>query len=606
MKKLTVWTLLLFLLFSVHALTNLYWINLNNAPLPWDSANHLFISISVLEKIKSLDFLEVLKVSNYYPILVHTISALILLFTGVSIKIGQFLGTIYFIFTLLIIYLYLKNISNSFIAFFSTLFVSLSPIFFNQSRQLMLDIPSVGFLFLSLYFFQKSQCLKKLKPTLYFFIAAGCLGMTKWTGLIYLSVPAFLTLVNFYRQKSKIVQLKNAFLGMIVFGLVTLPWYLSNLNDLLYLGKIYSVDHSNPDGKNIWQLENFRDYLNIFIRDQVTPIPALVFLVCLPIYLFIKNKFKWFVISMILVNYLIFSLLGNKDSRFTMHLLVFVFFIVLAVLDLLIKRMKTVGILMLSFLSIFMISYFLVLSFRPSFFTNFKYPINIPILGRFNVIEDNNLLSKKVDLNTWSMDQVIEDLKSFNLTAKNNRVLVVSEWEHFNPSNLRTYGYVSGLTNLNVVTADIVFLKERYNDNQFPIQAEMVKFLKENDYILIVENDLGSPILLNGKALNQIKTYVYSDKQTLCRDFVLGISPPGQSCLVKDGEVLISSSDILIDRKPVPAGIKEIKGYAEVYCQWGCSFGVAKSPQMEKQLQLQFVKTYILPNKEKLNLFRII
>ena len=50
-------------LLSVHFLINLYWIVLNDAPLPWDPANHIYLSFETFNKLKEFDISRLVKVS---------------------------------------------------------------------------------------------------------------------------------------------------------------------------------------------------------------------------------------------------------------------------------------------------------------------------------------------------------------------------------------------------------------------------------------------------------------------------------------------------------------------------------------------------------------
>lgn len=597
--------IMLMLLLVLHFVVNLAWILANNAPLPWDSANHTFISFSIAEKIKNLDFLGIFKASNYYPILVHLLSAIPVLFIGAEIKFVQALGTIYFLLTLIIIYLYAKFLTKSDSgAFLVTMLFSFAPVVFNWSRFIMLDIPNVGFLVLSLYFFEKSQNFLNRKNTLLFFISAAFLAMTKWTGLLYLSVPAVLVLFNFYKSKNKLQIFKMFLTGSLLFLIVVLPWYLVNLGDLIYFGKLYSVDHSNPEGSIRLDFNNFTEYFRIYFRDQVGPISALGFLISVPFFLISKIGHKKFILSMIVFNYLLFSLLGNKDSRFTMHLLVFTSLVTIIGFKKINSYFRKLGNLLVFSILTFSFLYFLALTLRPLSLEGYKLSSpELPFFGRLNFINISDSLVKGYDLNDWKLNQLLQELE--DLTSKKEvKVLVVSEWRHLNPSNIRTYSYAYNLKNIQVTTADIVFLKSNYNLSYFPTREQLAKFISENSFVLIAEENLGSPVLLNGKALKQIQEFIWQENLPNCTHYQINSSPFETYCKVNPGEELISESDVQINKGPVLKGEKVIKGFSVVFCKWGCTFGLIKTSN-GSGIKFTLLKVYTLPNLEKINLFKI-
>lgn len=607
------WDLALIYLLVLHFVVNLFWILTNNAPALWDSSNHTYISILISEKIKNLDPVGILYTSNYYPILIHLLTALPLTIFGYSIKLAQFAGTIYLLLTLSIIYIYIKQTTKSGrIAFLVVAFFSFMPVIFDQSRQLMLDIPSVGILFLCLYFLDKSEFLKNRKYTILAALAAGLLAMTKWTPLLYLVVPGIFTLFKFFKSGSKVAKIKNLFLGLLVFAVVALPWYGANFKDILFLTEIYGEGDPKAHPQIFLSAENFVTYFKIFLYTQATPLPALVFLAGLVAYPFINIRTsslfnsKWFVIFMIAVNYLFFTAILNKDGRFTIHLLVFTSLITAYFFEFLIERWKLVGILLLSCYLGFLIFYYFLLTIRPVAWEGYKLSKSVPLLGGLEFINVDDSLVKKIDSRVWKMDELISDLKKIN-NGSEIRILVVSEWAHFNPSNIRTYTKVAGLGNIIPVTPDLPYLRVRYQNDHFPSDAELKNFIAKDQYLLISPGNIGSPYLLNMKAMDQLQSFAFPEDFPSCSRFRSEISVPNTKCFVKAGEVLTTTSDISIDDKPVQKGNKTVKGFAQVVCPFGCSFEFVKKTEGEDNVgpRLDLLKTYTLPNGQKTQLFRI-
>ncbi|KUK07049.1 MAG: hypothetical protein PWQ40_439 [Archaeoglobus sp.] len=81
--------LVLLLITTFVVITNVYFIAWDDSPQSWDPALHLTYSFVYFNLIKSLQFSEIVKVSNYYP---HSFISLLHHFTFCSgfPKISQF------------------------------------------------------------------------------------------------------------------------------------------------------------------------------------------------------------------------------------------------------------------------------------------------------------------------------------------------------------------------------------------------------------------------------------------------------------------------------------------------------------------------------------
>lgn len=611
--RLGVWEFALFALLVLHFFANLSWILINNAPTLWDPSNHTYISLLIADRLKDFDPIGILYTSNYYPIFIHFLAALPLVIFGQSIKIAQFTGTVFFIITLSIIYIYLKHITkNPKIAFFSTCLFSLFPVIYDQSRLLMLDIPSVGIFFLTLLFLDKSGYLKDTKYSLLAAFTTGLLAMTKWTPLFFLGIPFLVTLVLFFKSNQKTKIIKNAILGAVIFAVTILPWYGANFNDILFLTQVYGEGDPKAHPQIFWSAENFLTYYKIFLYTQATPLPALTFIVSLFVYPFLKipktsiQNTKWFILGMIGANYLFFTRIMNKDGRFTIHLLPLACLIIFWCLEDLIKKNRLFGYLVYVCLIGFSLFYFGLMTVRPANWEGVKFSANLPVFGGLEFINVDDSLAKRHDARDWNMNELLADLKALR-TKDETRILVVSEWAHFNPSNIRTYSKLAGLGDIMPVTPDLPYLRKNYRSEHFPNDLELIDFVSKNDFLLASPDNIGSPYLLNMIAMRQIQSLAFPMNFPVCNNFRLKIANAGSDCYLKSGEVLSSTSDIVVDGSPLPVGAKIVSGFAKVNCPFGCSFEFMEKTPGENSPKPIFdlIKIYTLPNGQQIHLFKI-
>ena len=594
----------------LHFFVNIFWHALNNAPITWDPAAHIRISFEIADKIMSGRFFEILYVSNYYPILIHTITALLIVLLKIIqlnalaiIEIAQILDTVIFIGTLWTIYFWVKKVFDVRVALYSVILFSFFPIVYNQSRFFMLDIASIGLLFGALLCLEKSRGLIEKKSAILFFVFSGMLLMTKWTGAIYLFIPAVFLLAKLKLKIFSAEVLPNIIKGVIIGALIVLPWYLTNLKSLEFQGAINIVGEKGADPTNLLSVENFLQYIYIFTFTQLSPIPAFLFFGCLLLSFFVGIKNKAFLLTMIIGNYFIFTFVSNKDARYTIFMLPFVSILITQVAFYLNEKKKYLGSFLFGFILSFLFLYYLVLSIRPVGIEGFRTPITLPLFGLTNPIDVRDYLVQRYDNNDWQMPAIVSDLKE--LDREKVRVIVASELMYLNSSNIQAYTTALGLKNISISTPDITLLIRRYQSDRFPGSQKLVDYLYENDYLLIPKGDVGPVYIRNYEALKQIQSYITLQEGVKCNQFQQDVAPVQTKCFIPAGETLGSGSDVIVDNTVELTEDVRVVGPAMVFCEWGCSFFIIKQDLENPAVTLQFVKEYPLLDGNTIQLYKI-
>ena len=110
---------LLWFLLGFHLCGNLLWLYLNNMPPLWDEAGHTrdaVIYYNIFSDVLSgkIDWFYLQEVlHNFYPPLVKVIAGALMLFLYPDIKMAQFVGTLFFLGTLVMTYKLAGYIFNS-------------------------------------------------------------------------------------------------------------------------------------------------------------------------------------------------------------------------------------------------------------------------------------------------------------------------------------------------------------------------------------------------------------------------------------------------------------------------------------------------------------
>jgi 4-amino-4-deoxy-L-arabinose transferase-like glycosyltransferase len=312
--------ILLLLLITVHLFGNVLWITLNNVPPTWDASLHTVLSIKFYEYVAShltnFNFVDFLKISEYYPPFVHWVGAILAWVGGENYKVVSFSGTIFFLLAIAFQFLLVKSVTkNSRVAIFAAFFFSFFLTNYQQSRDHMLDIPLTALILLSLYFLQKQKILL-------FFLFAALAFLTKWYAIVYLFIPFLSFLLETSRERQLVSStLIKLSLGMLLFLLVAAPWYSVNFARIFAITqKTSTAEFWNP--QNLISLGNLFFHLKLIIMFQTTFAGFLLFLISVLLLLVTKfrPKIALFLIITIIFNYLVFTAVPNKNIRYLIPL----------------------------------------------------------------------------------------------------------------------------------------------------------------------------------------------------------------------------------------------------------------------------------------------
>ena len=322
--------LLFLILFHVAFFSIFHFLNKNYQT--WDSAGHIGLSYRMANEIKRFasgveeaSISSIMKVSNYYPPFVQIIGALIsLVFSYKSIFL--LIETLIFfilsiIFTYKLAFLFTKDKK---ISFLSAVIYSLFPQVIDQSHYFHLDIPLTALILMSVYYLYTSDNFKKLWQTLLFFIFFSFIQLTKWTGFVFLIVPVSIVLYKIFFDKERednkrdtYLALGNIIIGSVVFIFLVTPWYYVNWKELIAQVKVFSVGESD-DPQKLWPSLIY--YPSNAISHQIMFLPFILSFIS------IINKFKnnrkrgLIILINILVPWLSFVFISNKNLRYTLPL----------------------------------------------------------------------------------------------------------------------------------------------------------------------------------------------------------------------------------------------------------------------------------------------
>lgn len=517
------WPLILIIGFHVGA--NILWLNLDRTPPAWDQAAHIRVAKLFFDWFggsSRYPLVELVREAYGYPPLVQLLGALVTMLIGFSVVKLTILTTIFFAGLLLGMYkltdYFLKNRNSS---IFIVAVFSLFPAVYDTSRSFLLDIPLLTWTVWGFYFWLKSDYLRSRKYALLFGLVLSLASLTKLNGFLYFVPLGILNLWVMVREKGEHIWV-NAILVLGMAGLLCGWWWVVNFRNIgLYLSGLASNGEPLTDPSNLMMLGTWLHYLRLMTNDQVFLIPMIVVLVLVGIGL-IWGKIDrrlWFYL---VFNYVVFTLIKNKDYRFTMPLLP-----VLAVMagmgfDKLKNKWRAAG----------LTTMMCLLAFQGFLWINnsFSWPVGIRgnwgnlktfVLGNVSLINLSEYPIRPVKGQIWptrraAIDAVAADGESS--LSQDKTMLVLINVAQMNDNNIKMYR--------DIETAGQSYVVFGAGDRAaFASQAELEAFMLKYDLVLLPDREVDlTPFYVTGRqALIQARDYVWDNlgKYQILKDYDL-------------------------------------------------------------------------------------
>ncbi len=495
----------LILLIVFHLIGNIIWIKLNNIPPAWDEAVHTKFALEFLHffqnifhgKFNAEEFIK--PFSDSYGPLVRLVTATILFIFTPSIKLAQFTGTIFFLLTLLIIYFLGKEIfKNDWIGLIAAFVFSFYQVIYDNSRWLLLDIPLTFFVLTTIYFLIKSNFFENKKYTLITFVCLSLTILTKFQGIIYLTIP-FGYFVILAVRKNKLNYIKNLVLGILISILFVLPWFIFSFKNLINYYAIAVKPEPFVDPINLVDPTTYFHYLKLFIDYEMTVFIFLVFLITIYFYLKSKSNYKFFILLNIIFYYALFTVFPNKDMRYLFPILPFTALIFAKGFFEFYQRKQDLTSFILSSIVAFNVITYFVLSFGIPFPKGLRAQINLPYIKDIVYLNLTDYPVRKADSRYWPNEEIINDLYRQS-KGKPLDIVFIPNFDNFNDNNfwmhLTSYQY----KNINIIRAE--------GRKQFNSSEELDYYLSRFNYFLYTPEAVGVFYQIDKKAFEQIQSAV--------------------------------------------------------------------------------------------------
>lgn len=306
------------------AVLTLAWLQIDTRPPVWDRANHAERAFRCSEILASPagDFLSrIASISGFYPPLVHCLVGLAYLFAPVSEFTHQAVIFLFLVTAVVATYFVGSSLGGPPTGLVAAGLLIAAPLIQVESRAFMLDIPLMTFVTLSYLSILKSDGFTRPGACIAVGITTGLGLLTKWSLVMY-TFPAFLASLYWGLKRQKNARpLALAGVAALVAAVIAGPWYLRNIVGLVSSLGARAFRSGRWEGDPPVLSAGSALYYLTSLVPQVGLVAALLFLVGLA-FLFAKRSpvrvglaLSW------IAPLVVFTLLRNKDLRYTLPLI---------------------------------------------------------------------------------------------------------------------------------------------------------------------------------------------------------------------------------------------------------------------------------------------
>jgi 4-amino-4-deoxy-L-arabinose transferase-like glycosyltransferase len=490
--------ILLVVLVFFHGVFNFIWIYLNNTPPSYDSAFHTVLSMEFYYFFADKNpqsILDFLQISRYYAPLTHVFGSLLFAFTQES-AIIRFSGTIFYLVSIVLIYLYASLIfRNKTIGLLSAFFFSFCISVYHQSRFHMTDIPMIVFFLASLYCAELFIQRQNKRFIIVFFILVGMTLLTKWISVIFYLIPiVYYSAVIYQKRLYSWSFFSYTLVGIFICFSLCAPWYLSNIDTLLFFSSIYSSAEL-ADPQNLFSLTNILFYVKEIIHFYISF--AGVLLLCITLWFGRHNSFIRVLVLSVVIPLIILTFIPNKNTRYILPVMPWLAMILgWGTYSFFHDKGRHLEKYVASFIIVYLIMTYFILSFGFPFYPRYKATVYIPGIEWTDIVYwDRYPMRVVYDKANWKNEEIVEALSQSLRKADDSIIkvyFVLPEREYLSAAtvNISIFDRMKS-QNAKLIEVDTNFAAILNGKNRFDSNQEVQAYVDQLDYALVPEQTIG-------------------------------------------------------------------------------------------------------------------
>jgi hypothetical protein len=303
---------------------NMLWTSLEARPPHWDKARHLTNSLVYLDTFGSTSFFHWLQAYYTYPPLVYWVADTFYAVLGTSaIWVAVLSQAVFLAILAFSTYGIGKHLWSRRVGLLAAFFVLTSPMLVSQFKDYMLDAPLTAMVALALYLLVRADAFSERRSSVLFGAACGLGMLTKWNFALSIALPGLVAAIVALRASltsrspSRIVNMLVAVAaGFVIAG----PWYVHNFSTFVSDTTRGEAAAGSFEGDpRIASLNSFLWYSWNLVTNQLYLVPFLLFVAGAVVCFRRKGAARANLYPLLLIagTYLAYTLLHNKDDRYS-------------------------------------------------------------------------------------------------------------------------------------------------------------------------------------------------------------------------------------------------------------------------------------------------
>jgi len=343
----------------------LIWLRQDNSLPHWDMGRHLYNSVQYgrlwTDFVAGRDsFWHLLTAYFYYPPLFYQAGVIFYVIFGVTQKVAVASNLVWIFILIYSLYHLTRQIWGKRLAILAVAILFSMPMIIGASREYQLDLPLTAWVSLTYLLFFQYQKKPEFRKAIWLGIIIGLGMLLKWTFLVFALPIALWTLINvIIAKRAKPKKIFLSALAVIVTGLLFAgSWYVVNRTsihaDFIANGIEAAKREGDPVGFSYLAIIYYLKVLGIYYL--LLPL-GLASVLGLIFSFFSKERLlkNLFPVLMVILPYLIFTLVPNKDPRYIMPVAPFLAIIAASLIDF-VRVKKLQAVLVALILLIFMVN----------------------------------------------------------------------------------------------------------------------------------------------------------------------------------------------------------------------------------------------------------
>lgn len=431
-----------FLAFSI---STLVWTGQNSVPPRWDPADHLRLGLEYYEHLRVLNLVGLFEVffysTRYYPPFYHILIGLAALCTGPNPQASTVVNLVLLAAMMVSIYLLGRRLYSGEVGLVAALICPCYHINAALMHEAFIDFALVCWVGVSLYALECTDGFRSRKGSLCYGLVLAAGVLCKQPYIFFMGLPTALVALSNIRRRESLINLGWA---VAVATLLASIWYLPHLGDVL---EIYRVNREAALSENdppVFSYFSNMTYIHVLASDQLQ-LPATGLLIVGFLFsgvLYARRSSPLYLC--ILSGIVIFTLIANKDSRYTAPVLPAVALISSCFL----AQIRQDG---LRIAVMLVLSFFGGLSFTYSQWPDGSPPLRVKTENyMWNVSASNYLgYDSRPGRDGWAMKEIVARIGHHPASDRRLvRVGFVCNEPNFNPSAFALYAEYWNLQNL--------------------------------------------------------------------------------------------------------------------------------------------------------------